>query len=80
MIHLHMFTRYVYDDVKIGGHELSRGDQVALMIGASGRDPKRWEDPNRFDPRERCKKIMRLVRASTFALVRRWPAWKCKSH
>ena len=47
---LHMFTRCVYDDVIIGDHTLSRGDQVALMIGASGRDPNRWDAPNRFDP------------------------------
>ena len=64
---LHMFTRYVYDNVEIGGHTLSRGDQVALMIGASGRDPNRWDDPNRFDPTRKVQKIMRLARASTFA-------------
>ena len=75
-----MFTRYVYDDVKIGGHELSRGDQVALMIGASGRDPNDGTIQTGLIPRAGCKKIMRLARASTFALVRRWPVWKCKSH
>ena len=53
---LHMFTRYVYDDVKIGDHTLTCGDQVALMIGASGRDPSRWNDPNRFDPARRVQK------------------------
>jgi unspecific monooxygenase len=53
---LHMFTRYVYDDVTVGNHTLSRGDQVALMIGASGRDPERWTAPNQFDPSRAVQK------------------------
>ena len=47
---LHMFTRYAYEDIEIGGHMFARGDEVALMLGATGRDPKIWQSPDRFDP------------------------------
>jgi len=53
---LHMFTRYVYDDVEIDDHVLKRGDQIALVIGASGRDPNRWDNPNLFDPTRTIQK------------------------
>ena len=47
---LHMFTRYAYEDVVIGNHTFVRGDEVALMLGATGRDPKVWPSPDMFDP------------------------------
>jgi unspecific monooxygenase len=47
---LHMFTRYAYEPVTIGGHRFERGEQVALMLAAANRDPAVWPDPDRFDP------------------------------
>ncbi|MEX0282217.1 MAG: cytochrome P450 [Arenibacterium sp.] len=47
---LHMFTRYAYEDIEIFDQTLSRGDQVALMLGAANRDPQIWADPDVFDP------------------------------
>jgi len=47
---LHMFTRYAYEPVTLFGHEFSRGDQVALLLGAANRDPAYWPDPDHFDP------------------------------
>ena len=47
---LHMFTRYVYENVVIGDHTFARGDEVALMLGSTGRDPKVWSSPDIFDP------------------------------
>ncbi|MEM9972276.1 MAG: cytochrome P450, partial [Pseudomonadota bacterium] len=47
---LHMFTRHVYDDVTLGDVTLRTGDEVALMLGAAGRDPAVFTDPHRFDP------------------------------
>jgi unspecific monooxygenase len=47
---LHMFTRYAYEDVEIGGHQFKRGDQVALLLAAANRDPGPWEDPQVFNP------------------------------
>ncbi|MGB1209145.1 MAG: cytochrome P450, partial [Paracoccaceae bacterium] len=46
---LHMFTRYVYEDGDYAGASLKRGDEIALSLGASGRDPARTHDPHRFD-------------------------------
>ena len=47
---LHMFTRYANEDLTVQGHALKRGDQIALMLGAAGRDPTNWRDPDVFDP------------------------------
>ncbi|WP_282129004.1 cytochrome P450 [Roseobacter litoralis] len=47
---LHMFTRYSYQDTTIGGHIIRSGQQVALVLGAAGRDPTLCKDPDVFDP------------------------------
>ncbi len=47
---LHMFTRWVYEDVELHGHSFRRGDQVALLLGAANRDPVAYPEPGRFDP------------------------------
>lgn len=47
---LHMFTRFAYEDVDIGGHILRKGQEVALMLGAAGRDPSLTPHPDQFDP------------------------------
>lgn len=43
---LHMFTRYVYEDVKIGRHTLRAGTQLACLLGAANRDPNRAVQTN----------------------------------
>jgi len=47
---LHVFKRYAYEDIEIAGHTFRRGDEVALMLAAAGRDPKQWEEPDVFNP------------------------------
>jgi cytochrome P450 len=47
---LHMFTRWVYEDLELFGQRFRRGDQVALLLGAANRDPAAYADPGRFDP------------------------------
>lgn len=47
---LHMFTRHVYEPIHVGGHALGPGDEIALMLGAAGRDPAVFERPEQFDP------------------------------
>jgi unspecific monooxygenase len=47
---LHLFTRTAFDDINLGDTVLPRGAQVALILGAAGRDPAVFEGPDRFDP------------------------------
>lgn len=47
---LHMFTRYAYEDIVLGDITLKTGDEIALMLGAAGRDPALFKDPDTFDP------------------------------
>lgn len=47
---LHLFMRYVYEDVDLSGHRFRRGDRVACLLGAANRDPAVYPDPDRFDP------------------------------
>lgn len=47
---LHMFTRWAYEDVQIGRTEIRRGQRIGLLLGAAGRDPQMWDDPDTFDP------------------------------
>lgn len=47
---LHMFTRWVNEDVTLFGHDFKRGDQVACLLAAANRDPAAYPDPARFHP------------------------------
>jgi len=47
---LHLFTRFAYEDIDLGTVRLRRGDEIALILGAAGRDPALWDAPDRFDP------------------------------
>ena len=38
-----------YEDVEIDGVRIPAGGLIAMMIGAANRDPRRFEDPARFD-------------------------------
>lgn len=50
---LHMFTRYAYETIQVRGHTLNPGDEIALMLGAAGRDPAVFNDPQVFNPDRR---------------------------
>lgn len=45
---LHKFTRYVLEDVEVGGRAFSRGDTVGLLLAAANRDPERFENPDQL--------------------------------
>jgi len=47
---LHLFTRFVYEDVEVKGHVLPAGSRVACLLGAANRDPRAFDVPHRFDP------------------------------
>ncbi|NUP50063.1 MAG: cytochrome P450 [Catenulispora sp.] len=39
------------DGLMVGDVAVSAGTEVAILIGAAHRDPRRYEEPSRFDPR-----------------------------
>ncbi len=47
---LHLFERWVLDEgVEIAGRRIPVGAEVAMLFGAANRDPRRFDDPGRFD-------------------------------
>lgn len=55
---LHMFVRWAYETVTVFGHTFRRGDRVACLLGAAGRDPAVFAVPHRFDPTRPVKSHM----------------------
>jgi len=49
-----MTSRLARRDTRIGDMEIPAGTQVMLALAAGNRDPRRWEDPDKFDT-ERAK-------------------------
>lgn len=47
---LHMFTRWVYEDMDFFGHPLKRGDQIGCLLASANRDPVAYAQPDQFDP------------------------------
>ena len=47
---LHMFRRWAYADIEVMGHSFARGDEVACLLAAANRDPRHWDQPDRFAP------------------------------
>lgn len=47
---LHMFTRWVYEPLELFGQTFARGDQIACLLGAAGRDPVAYANPGQFQP------------------------------
>ena len=44
-----VIVRVANEDIDISGKRISKGDRVFLMLGAANRDPKHFDDPERFD-------------------------------
>lgn len=47
---LHLFKRYVLADTEESGISLKKGEQIALVLGAAGRDPRLHESPDLLLP------------------------------
>ena len=41
--------RIPLEDMRFGGVDVRRGQQVVALVGAANRDPARFEDPDRLD-------------------------------
>nr|WP_107116364.1 cytochrome P450 [Streptomyces sp. NRRL F-4489] len=46
---VHMIMRQAAEDVEIGGGLVPKGATVTCLIGAAGRDERRYAEPDRFD-------------------------------
>ncbi|MDP9848213.1 cytochrome P450 [Streptosporangium lutulentum] len=46
---LQMFERWVLEDISVGGFDIPRGTEVALLFGSANRDPEVFADPDRLD-------------------------------
>jgi cytochrome P450 len=44
-----IITRWVLEDLEIGGRSIRAGDRVFLVLAAANRDPERFDDPDRLD-------------------------------
>lgn len=47
---LHVFERFAYEDVDLNGVTVEKGQKIALVLGAAGRDPALYPDHDRFAP------------------------------
>jgi cytochrome P450 len=45
------FFRTTTSEVEIAGVRIPAGEKVLLFLGAANRDPRRWQEPDRFDIR-----------------------------
>ena len=43
------FFRTTTREVEIGGAKIREGEKILMFLGAANRDPRRWEDPDRYD-------------------------------
>ncbi|KIN66372.1 Cytochrome P450 hydroxylase [Sulfitobacter noctilucicola] len=47
---LHMFTRFAKENIDFGSFSLAKDQEIALILGAAGRDPALYDTPDRFEP------------------------------
>ena len=48
------FFRTTTREVTVGGVTIGPGEKVLLFLAAANRDPRRWDQPDRFDLRRRA--------------------------
>ncbi|WP_326821757.1 cytochrome P450 [Streptosporangium sp. NBC_01756] len=47
---VHVTSRWATADVTVSGRHIPAGSRVVVVLAAGNRDPRRYPDPNRFDP------------------------------
>jgi len=47
---LHLFWRWVQEDMEIAGHPFARGSRIGCLLAGGNRDPQGWERPGKFLP------------------------------
>ena len=43
------FFRTTTREVELSGHRLREGEKVLMFLGSANRDPRRWDNPDRYD-------------------------------
>ena len=71
--------RFSVEDREFEGGTIPAGFPVLLLTGAATRDPRQFEDPDRFDIRRPRRWPSASVTASTAASARPSPAWRAGS-
>ena len=46
---LHLFNRWVLEDLTVGDLQLKQGMEISLLLGAANRDPRTFDRPERLD-------------------------------
>ena len=65
---LHIFTRFAYENLNIDNIDITQGEKISLVIGASGHDERRWDNPTEFTPNRRPKNHNSFGAGSHFCL------------
>ena len=52
---LQFFQRYALEDIEIGGHTISKGSKVAILLGSANRDPRIFENPDQINFKRKMK-------------------------
>ena len=52
---LQFFQRYALEDIEIGGHNISKGSKVAILLGSANRDPRIFENPDQINFKREMK-------------------------
>ena len=52
---LQFFQRYALEDTEIGGHTISKGYKVAILLGSANRDPRVFENPDQINFKREMK-------------------------
>lgn len=47
---LHMFTRFVLEDLEYAGQSFKQGDVIGLLLGAANRDEEKYNAAHQFNP------------------------------
>jgi cytochrome P450 len=43
------FFRTTTREVELAGHRIGEGEKILMFLGAANRDPRRWENADRYD-------------------------------
>ena len=52
---LQFFQRYALEYTEIGGHTISKGSKVAILLGSANRDPRVFENPDQINFKREMK-------------------------